>query len=329
MIDEKEWNKTICFSNEPAEKINKTAFEIDHRLFMFAHYSPKLYISTESYYSRFRTAISNMYGLLQDCGPFMRSILSEKNNGILWQGWTPVIKNHNRLWNGIKTFRTIFCHNCYPDLALNEECFLHAEEWTASIIGEELPVSQLKEEHWKQMLAELVILSETLITDLNYSLSLILKSKKVEQKEKTVKHWIKCIANSYCTNPEFLLQTMADLYLWYQENGGDTSRIRGMRDLRKDTIQWLTEYCDAPQREIGWYKKWLGNNRFDIDAPEGNPLYELIINWPVEWAQWNNMNADECDEPPLPGSAVFRILASDVDAFAADPGKGYYCKTTT
>lgn len=43
-----DYTESICFSAEPAEELNRKAFSLDFRLFMFAYYEPKQYREAES-----------------------------------------------------------------------------------------------------------------------------------------------------------------------------------------------------------------------------------------------------------------------------------------
>jgi len=43
-----DYTESICFSAETAEELNRKAFSLDCRLFMFAYYEPKQYREAES-----------------------------------------------------------------------------------------------------------------------------------------------------------------------------------------------------------------------------------------------------------------------------------------
>ena len=52
-----DYTESICFSAETAEELNRKAFSLDCRLFMFAYYEPKQYREAESKRSQFLTEI--------------------------------------------------------------------------------------------------------------------------------------------------------------------------------------------------------------------------------------------------------------------------------
>ena len=69
-----------------------------------------------------------------------------------------------------------------------------------------------------------------------------------------------------------------------------------------------------------WYAFWL--DKSGSDAPTSK-VYAIIHDWKNQWAQWNCCEPTECEEAPLPGGDLFRILAQDIYTFAKQPYLGY------
>ncbi len=80
-----DYTESICFSAETAEELNRKAFSLDCRLFMFAYYEPKQYREAESKRSQFLTAIVNLYGLFKDCGPFLGELLKTRDTILVYE----------------------------------------------------------------------------------------------------------------------------------------------------------------------------------------------------------------------------------------------------
>jgi hypothetical protein len=133
--------KTIAFSKDAAEDLNRLAGDIDSRLFLFAYYRPEPFLENESAMCRFYTAIFNLYGLFWDCGPFIRTKLLNNSNsskGILLAcdsrgNLTLQAKDMHgkcdmlfRWTNGI---RQMACHNHSLKFSSNISNVEHAEEF--------------------------------------------------------------------------------------------------------------------------------------------------------------------------------------------------------
>lgn len=312
----------ICFSPDIVNHLNALAFQIDRRIFLFAYYEPKPYREDENWYSRFRTAVVNVYGLLKDCGPFLGAVLRD-----LAEDWPirNVLNGYYQLLADSSAFRSIFCHNCSRKLQLNEEHYSHVEDYIFSHVGVDLSLQDLEQAHWKRLLQELDASAKSLADGLETALNGLIGLCENSKRDKAVKCWINQIAVSYQRNPEYLLHTMSALYQWYLENGGDRPpNCHSNTILRTQTIRWLENLNDKPEP---WYCQWLP--RLPKDNPdkqigiESTNLYKFLWDWPAKWAKWNNCDEDECDEPPLPAGPFFRILAYDVDQYAGYPKRGY------
>lgn len=311
--------ESICFSPRYADALNEKAYELDSRLFLFAHYEPKPYIEKESWHSKFKTAVVNLYGLLWDCSPFLHNLM-RTTNSVVWNNWKQRTTEFNELKQIVSSFRSVYCHNCSDKLYLNAENFLSIENWISKYFYEEMLLSDFEEHHWERLLNELEILAANLINTLDDCLTTIGKSTDTIHKNNTIDWWLYSIAEAYCQKPEYLLHTMAALYQLYLDNGGNYFNIDLYASHRAQTIRWLTYYCGARNPRV-WYDKWI-DKAIKYDERQDCSAYQLIVNWPEKWAEWSGRSKYEC-EPPFPGGDFFRVLASDVDEFACNPVKGY------
>ena len=314
MIAEKQWCNTICYSAGPADILNRKALKIDCRLFLFSCYNPKPYIESESYYSKFRTAIINLYGLIKDCGLNTWSVMfnTRRNDSILWHDYGRIKNAYSLLWDVTKNFRSIFCHNCSPELRLNEECYNIVDRVVSQLMPNILSAKEMEEPHWQQMLSRVVELSQEVVDGIDSNLNSIISTTDSSRKEKVINRWISQIAFEYCRNPDYLLHTMAVLYQAWINNGGDTTVLDLRKELRQQTTNWLCRFCNIESGKP-WYSKWL----------DEQSIHQMIVSWPQIWAQWYNREEDECNEAPGIDSGFFRFLAEDVDRFAREPRKGY------
>ena len=146
-----DYENSICFSPEIPERLNEKAFLIDKRLYLFAYYEPKAYIPTESYRSKFVTAIINLYGLLWDCCPFMPRLL-ETANSILLNNWVQVKNDFQALRNTTSAFRSIFCHNNSDAYPLNAVHFEIAEQWIFLQCRINKEIDDLNDNEWEKLL---------------------------------------------------------------------------------------------------------------------------------------------------------------------------------
>lgn len=304
------YHNSICFSLVDAEKLNRMAFQLNPSLFFFAYYEPYAYKSNESYFSRFRAAVTNAYGLLWDCGPHLRKLLYG-HDSILLSDWPRIQSDFELLYGIISSFRSIFCHNCSRELTLNDEYYLVAEDWMYTELGIDSTFADLQDCHWQQLLDAIVQKFQYLVVDLEQAMQNLIQTSDIGRRDRAILNWMNRIAEVYFAHPDYLLHTMAALYQWYVDNGGNQASIRTDYSLRRRTILWLQRFCNAPDK---WFDKWLNKRQ----------ILRLIQNWPQEWAQWNGCSVADCNEPPLPGSEIFRILANDVNQFAANPRAGYH-----
>lgn len=312
---EPHFQSSICFSPDIVDHLNTLTFQIDRRIFLFAHYEPKPYREDESWYSRFCTAVVNLYGLLKDCGPFLGAVLKKISS-------RDVRNNYHQLLADISAFRSIFCHNCSRELQLDVEHYSRAEAYILSHAGVDLPLQDLEQTHWKTLLQALDTSAKCLADGLENALNGLIHSGDAYRRDDAIKDWIKQIAVNYQKNPNYLLNTMAALYQWYLENGGERSAgCHPNTPLRYQTTAWLRElYEQDPGSGRRLYIRWLPEEGSGL---ENSNLYKLLWDWPAKWAKWNDCDEAECDEPPLPASSFFRILAYDVDQYAGNPMGGY------
>ena len=311
-----DYEKSICFSPDPADQLNEKAFSIDKGLYLFAHYEPKHYLPAESFRSRFLTAVVNLYGLFWDCCPFMQKLL-ETPDSILLLDWTRIRKEFIRLRSGVGAFRSIFCHNNTTALPLNEENCEIAQAWIEIEGGIDLTIDDLEEEHWEKLLQVLAGKADSFTKDLSASLRNLAQTTDASRRAGAVRRWKESIAENYLRNPEYLLNAMVSMYLLYLMKLGRESEPG--KSLRTQTINWLFA-SDVVDDKNKWWEKWLDK---PVNAADQSRVYSILSDWPNQWAIRNGRSASDCNEAPMPGGVFLRILASDVDRFASDPHLGY------
>ena len=150
-----DYTESICFSAEPAEELNRKAFGLDCRLFMFAYYEPKQYREAESKRSQFLTAIVNLYGLFKDCGPFLGELLKTRDSILVTPKWKAIQNDYNMLFQAVTSLRSIFCHNnslCYP---LNEDILQRAENSISEYLPNAPDIEDITETQWTILLQKL------------------------------------------------------------------------------------------------------------------------------------------------------------------------------
>lgn len=304
------YDDSICFSPDKAEQLNGKSFTLDKRVYLFAYYEPTEYKDTESFRSNFMTAVINLYGLFWDCCPFMRKILKSKNS-ILFYDWKRIQREYDKLSSTVSAWRSIFCHNNSDIFPLNAVNYVVAEAWTNEHCRSDLALCNLEESQWEILLNALMQMADEFIADLDKNLDALLGMLNTSRTEDIVNYWIGAIAESYLRNPDYLLNAMAGLYQYYllQINTEPESG----KSLRSQTINWLV--AEFGVSYSSWYTKWLDHS----ECCEQSAIFKLLCNWPEQWAQRNGCDAEDCDEAPMPGSDLLRILASDVDRFAQSP----------
>lgn len=314
-----DYENSICFSSRIPEELNQKVFLIDKRLFLFAYYEPKDYISKESFRSRFRTAIINLYGLFKDCSPFLKSIHHGRNS-ILTVNCQQYINDFDNLFNLVCAFRSIFCHNNSDVFPLNEVHYIYVDQWISSRCAIYKDLSDLNESDWENMLSILHSQANAYICSLEMNIDKLLSMQGAGVNiNSVILQWISGIAKSYIDNKDYLLNAMVNLYQLYLSN----ARIYTNPTIptRADTKKWLVSDCGAPDKNR-WYDKWVPNNSSGSSLYSSRP-YQILINWPNYWATYNGRTVADCNEAPMPGGDFFRIVASDVDNYAHNPKAGY------
>lgn len=314
-----DYESSICFSSKIPEELNKQAFLMDKRLFLFAYYEPKGYIPGESFQSKFKTAIINLYGLFKDCSPFLKNIQYGQNS-ILIVNYKRYMEDFDCLFRLICSFRSILCHNNSDVFPLNAAHYIYVNKWLVSRCAIYKELSDLDDNDWEKMLMTLYSQTDLYICGLKMNIKeLISKQEAGENINSVILHWINSIVQSYVNNKDYLLNAMVSLYQLYLCN----ARICSNPEIptRTKTKKWLVKHCGALSQDK-WYDKWLPYKSSEEDLGSSK-IGRVIIDWPDYWATYYGRSAAECNEAPLPGGIFFRIVASDVDNYASNPQVGY------
>lgn len=174
----------------------------------------------------------------------------------------------------------------------------------------------LTETQWTILLQKLCTAADDFFQELSSNMNLLVSCKDVSRKNRIITRWITAISSCYLENPDYLLNAMAGMYqLYLLETGGS---FDPSKTLRQQTRYWLRTCCGASGKT--WYAFWL--DKSGSDAPTSK-VYAIIHDWKNQWAQWNCCEPTECEEAPLPGGDLFRILAQDIYTFAKQPYLGY------
>lgn len=312
-------NDSVCFSATPVETLNLKAYQLDRRLFLFAYYAPTPFFLEESPRAKFITAILNLYGLLWDCGPFVRNILMKSwkecpLENILpdwdWEKKKSLVFRFRNLSEVVSAFRSIFCHNNSAEFALNREAVEKAHRWNVGNCRIYSSLDELRREDWQIMLEQLISEADQVVRDLDTCLEELRRCLDTARFNTARETWLQAIASTYLRNPDLLLNAMVDFYQLYLYN---TNGNLKNNSLRNQTIRWLATNFDVDEKT--WYMSWLDDGK-DLKTSK---VYILLENWQSCWATWNPSKANEPCDPPLPASDFFLILASDVYHFAQHP----------
>ena len=319
-----DYANSICFSSGISDELNQKSFSIDKRLFLFAYYEPKDYISRESFRSRFRTAIINLYGLFKDCSPFLTNIQYGENrshlNSILTVNCQQYVNDFDSLLNLVCAFRSIFCHNNSDVFPLNEVHYIYVNQWLSSRCAINKNLFDLNESDWENMLSNLHSQADAYIYGLKMNIDKLLSLQEAgENIDSVIRQWLYGIAKSYVDNKDYLLNTMVNLYQLYLSN----ARIYTNPTIptRAKTKKWLVSDCGASTLDR-WYDKWVPYTSYESSFCSSRVLH-ILTDWPNYWAAYNRRTVVECNEAPMPGGDFFRIVASDVDKYAHNPRAGY------
>lgn len=312
--NQNDFEKSICFSAEFVEELNRRAFELDPRLFLFAHYEPKPYRSNESFKNLFTIAVINLYGLFKDCG-------SGKNLFNLMDSLCDLSENdkktHNNLYSDVMIFRSMFCHNFAPNnYPLDEAGEKQAKKRLE--IEEDVNIMDIPEEKWEYHLQKLCADAYTVQMNFSAGLDSLIQTNNKE-KEDQIKKWIDYIVNFYISKPNLLLNAILPMIL-SSTNGSKSDQAKA-------------EIVEDPEGMYVGTLKWLKKNRF-IESPnvaafkpnkkkpypgrwlDRSKIKPIIDNWPNEWAIFNEgQDFKNCPEGPHPESDFFKILAKNLSEY--------------
>lgn len=311
------YTDSVCFSVGPVDELNRKAFNLDHRLFMFAYYEPKQYCEFESRRSQFMTAAVNLYGLFKDCVPLLPELLKRNDSILVDPNRDTVRDDYYWLFNAVTAFRSIICHNSSLSYPLNEDNLQRAENWIYEYLPDAPKIEDIAEPQWLLLLQELCATADSFILELSRNLDLLLISEDTLRKNRIIKRWIVTISSCYLTNPDYLLNALASMYQLYLLETGDG--YDPSKTLRQQTQNWLRCHCGASGK--AWFTPWLDKEPRDALSSK---VYAIIDDWENQWAQWNGCNSSDCDQAPLPAGDLFCILAKDVYTYAMQPHMGYH-----
>ena len=278
--------KSCVFNKEPVEKLNKLAQAADGRLFLFAYYNPKPFPENESAVVQFYTAVINLYGLIWDCGPFIRNLLGRKkqygllerdSHGNLSAKSKKINDTFYQLQNNLSGLRNAACHNTASEYFFNQQNIDNAEDF---FINLGLSPGALLPGDWKKCLDELCRLAIETGEGIEYGLN-CLAALPPPQKDKVINFWLNdCLCQWYKTKKKDLDGYLEELKIWHAAK------------FRKKEMYLST-----------WLKGNFGI--YDSSSLITEALLSALLNDPAR-----------CPKPALP-LPVFMELSKEIYNFAA------------
>lgn len=319
-----QYDTCICFSADKAEELNRKAFELDKRLFLFAYYKPKSYPHEDSARIRFLTAAINIYGLIKDCAAFLPSLCRHLSNQ---PGTSELERSYWEIYAPATAFRSIFCHNSPDVYPICEEQQASATVWCAKNLGlpkEDIDIASLSNQQWEALLNNFCSACKRFIELLEQELKK-LRTAYPTTKEEIIDLWIQELAWSYVLNPNYLLNAITSYFLLHNIL---TFQFTPKASLRNTVIPKILDWLDKQRYVIAsknkWYVWWLGESwwyTYHYDKKIRNyvngtikesKIYKILHSWQEEWSNFNNLPPEDCDEAPLPDGDLFKILANDI-----------------
>lgn len=264
-------NKSIAFSADFANELNKKAAQIDGRLFMFAYYEPKQ-CEGETPHFKFMTAVLNLYGLLWDCAPFiLHKLLHEPDYLIVPSQASNARKKNSQIPNHaknfalfIESFRSYYAHNNSRKFLLNEKKNEYTKKWLSLTTGCEYEVGPNTEEQWQKALDSVLYNANIFVNNMKLCLEYV---KNSPHKGYIVLKWINNgILFWYYKNKDLVYHILSEKYLSKLNNGYFPEKI-----YRGDINRWITDGLQINDINIV-LERWLG-----IQAQN-----ELLKNWDID-----------------------------------------------
>jgi hypothetical protein len=253
----------IAFDASVANDLNTQAAQIDGRLFLFAYYEPKQCDGETARY-QFITAVVNLYGLLWDCGPFIRGQLlttREISSGAPEHLIVPYEQSRKNkaitqqfldLANLVENVRSCYCHNNSKEFFSNERKQEFQKRWLSIHTGCDYDQGPKTEEEWQKALDAILIESSKFTTNLKKCLDYVKNSR---DKEYVVKRWINNgILYWYYKNRDLMYNVLLEKYLSKFNRGNLPERV-----TRSDINNWITQLSMSKEVNVNEiFENWIG-----------------------------------------------------------------------
>lgn len=256
----KKASASLVFNSDIPEKYNKMAIKIDKRLFVFAYYNPKEWQTYSNTQTAFILGVSNLYGLLFDCGSVIKSLCSGE---IIPRTEKRDIEKYEDIASELASIRIVLFHNISPELGKKNISHLKTyQNWIADslrAIGKQTPEC---ETDWNYPLNKLLDKANELNMIISKLISRTGNLSWIEKNE-IVNNWIeRGILFWYKKENGPLYEYIKTAYIWrYNFDFG----MEPKRIYKSEINNWIENYmnsigemcgCDALQD----FQKTLKNN---------------------------------------------------------------------
>ena len=220
---------------------------------MFAYYEPYPIPKKADGRTVFFIAVLNMYGLLWDCGPMVRNLVSCKlRNSRRFPSLDSGLKD---LVNIVYNIRTDLCHNnsrnFFFNLKIKSAAFSHIKKMLS------VTAPNSSEDRWERLLINFLDRCDKFVSEIK-NLVTIVKSSKADQVALFKEDWLNEIINWYSHDENLIMHVLADRYFLkhYQ-----TASRRSV--TKAEVISWVK---NAQVGNIDYYKTYIEKCQSRVDS---------------------------------------------------------------
>ncbi|WP_243361607.1 hypothetical protein [Fundidesulfovibrio terrae] len=243
---------SIAFNANIAEELNAKACQLDSRLFCFAYYEPTSLPENPDNYTIFYLSVLNIYGLLWDCGAFVKdTIFSQSTYSSLSRHHSTLLKC-KKFFSIVQAVRNNICHNNSGRLYFNSV--------TKSLSNEYISKQSTASGDGKSII-DWTSLCRNFFNECNAfsgELETVMKLASSRSIQRVKEMWLLSIENWYKQDEHLLLHVLAERYILKQRAQGlpinniNESTIRRWIDSSKvgDTTDFYESYRDMCAKRV-------------------------------------------------------------------------------
>jgi len=200
-----------------SERLNELAALLDSRLFLFAYYNPKPIAEDASGYVKFHIAILNIYGLLHDCGPFVRTRLVKLDtNSIIYEHQgrknQDIVRRFEMLDRFVTAYRSCHCHNNADSFIFNRQHIEYLNDHQMSFTSINRSFSQYSDVDWNKAYIALRSQADRVASDIEECLKRLLAPSGENKRHQVIEYWLASIADWYVNDKQLSYNVLADIY---------------------------------------------------------------------------------------------------------------------